>query len=464
MKKVKLASLIAGFSVASIAVTSCGGGGGSGNGISSSGFYQFSVNASPMSGIVFSVDPTSMSLPQDTWQFTATFNAEQGASATSAVISCEPISFSNNTIQAGTQVISSASLNFYKLGETVLQANPFQSLTASSVTSSIPIFLSATGTSSSIYSSTSQTLQYAPTETLSLSLVPSTVDIQFSYSLPATVSSTIYVSSTTLTSSSTIVSSSSSVTNYQSKYVVSGICADNGQGGFNTISSDTGINCSGSINYTNGIISNFAINQTSGATISTTTYFSSSSSSTSTASGASSSSVVVSSSTVINSYSISPGSSSSVTPTLYATYMYGTSSSSFMSNLVYGYIPSTTVFNNTSWLYVITSFVPQGVYVIVLPSTTSTTSSSTMYYPCSQIMCSYNNGIFSATLPTSFSTSDQFMLNALYTTVYTYNPLVNVTNHLSYVSVPYTFTATIEVGNGQQMTATYNSNIIVESP
>ena len=79
-------------------------------------------------------------------------------------------------------------------------------------------------------------------------------------------------------------------------------------------------------------------------------------------------------------------------------------------------------------------------------------------------MCSYNNGNFSATLPALFSNTNQFMLDALYQTIYTYNPLVNITNHLSYVSVPYTFTATIELGNGQQMTATYNGNVVIEAP
>jgi len=452
-KSLLTVSILAGTSF----ILSCGGGGTSSNGFTQNGYYTLSANMTVANPPVYSVN-TDYSIPQDVWNIninlTYTGNtstlSNTNAYITSASIcfgdptipggQCQPVPLKTYVLPINSNITESIAMpNNYKLGMLGLIANPYQNTNS--------------GASSSIQLTTlsSTTLNYKNYLTLSPNLSPGSLQIGFNASYQIYASNSSITSITNIYSNGAFVSSSTSFSNISStaipySTIISGFCIDNGNGGFyqqaSGVPASYNITCNGSINYTNGTISNFSINLPSTLAISNTysSLQSITSSLTNTSSTASSSTIILSSTTT--SLSLSQG---YLSPSISINYavLNGTNS----GNYFYAYL-SPLPTNPYYYLY----YVPQ--YIVAGSNT----------IPCSQYSCQVNqtpNGYILQIQNQNISGANAY---AILSKNITYNPSLTIPFHQQASLIPYIFYITTELPDGDTMSTSFSSYITVESP
>ncbi|PMP92934.1 MAG: hypothetical protein C0170_01610, partial [Hydrogenobaculum sp.] len=444
LKSLLTVSLVAGTSL----VLSCGGGGSSSNGYTQNGYYTLnatmtlanppvysiissssvipsgtscSVNNSVTSCTTNNVILISYTIPMDTWNLNLNL-AYSGnpstlsntyATITSASIcfgdptipggQCQPVYLQNYILPLNSSDKESLTLsNNYKLGALGLIANPYQNTPYQNTSSStIPL---------NTLSST--TLSNSDSLTLPQNLSPGSVQIGFTATYQvetvngSTSSITDIYSGDNLVSSSTYTSNIS-FTTIPSSYTVSGFCIDNGNGGFypqaSPISSSYSITCSGSINYTTGIVSNFSVNLPPSINISSTNSYVNSTISSSTTS---STTIVLSSTTSL--LSLSSGYLNQNLNISYAILNGFTIGNSF-----YAYLPSLPA-NLYYYLY----YLPQ--YIVV--------GSNTLH--CSQSTCQIIQTPTGYLLQIQNISLSGTSASAILEQYITFNPSITVSTHL----------------------------------
>ncbi|HEK24938.1 MAG TPA: hypothetical protein ENO33_01000 [Hydrogenobaculum sp.] len=470
MKKIEASKLFLGAGLLSgFIVASCGGGGGSGNGVSTNGAYQLSVYAYPVN-TVYAVNPDG-SISSDTIGVNATINFV-GSSSSLAPLSygiiesssicfsdpsipfgfygpngskCFPLVFQSNSIPTNGTVSGSFIGNYYKYGAIALQANPFQNTPSNTMTLSL--------TPMSGYKTS-----YQPGSTINLlnqNLIPGYLQVQFNVVYQDFLVNNVYEYSISSASNSWgIASNTFSSSSYIGSYTVSGICIDNGKGGFYPNASTTtvglapynnfsniGITCSGSINYKTGQIISFSIIAPSYSVISYTSVSIS-------GSADQNSSGYTEYLTVISNSFQDPYYLPNIN--VYYGYVYGSTTSLSTPNVYYAYIPNQLI----------------GPYSYsLLPLSVNLNGTN---YPCSQfsqLECNiYSNGlfnVFSVTLPYSFSYTN---VSAQILQEFTYNPSVVITNHQLSALLPYTVYMNVLMEDGQTMSTNYTGNLLIQSP
>jgi len=439
----------------------------SGNGTASTSGYTLSAQAL-VNPPVYSVQTSgsTYAIPTDTWYLTVDLSYSnplsnsssstslsstqvQGATLQSASIcfddptipggECQTISLSSNSISASTPLQTSFTLpNVYKLGAIALSANPFQNQ-PSGVSLTVPLIAEST-----------TSLAYAPVLMIVSNLVPSSLNIGYT---GAYANGNIQMSVTSVTNiynSGTLVSSSSSVssTNYSSStpYSFSGFCVDNGNGSFsNTL-------CSGSINYTQGVVSSFSLLIPSTTTISTTisTAYSLTNSTTTSSTTASSSTQIISITSDTSTY-YNP----TISQTLSANYV---SYSGQVSGSVFSAVVNMPISSSSGQSYS-TYYIPG--YVVV--------GSNTIL--CSPSICSLQQlspGVYSLNINLANSLSS---ISAVSTGAYavikqyiTFNPSVYITQAQPVANLPYTLYLDVLLPNGQTLSTSYSNQMVIQNP
>lgn len=308
-----------------------------------------------------------------------------------------------------------------------LIANPYQNTVSN--TSSIPL-----GTLSSTTLLNNNTLNLVP------NLSPKSVQIGFTATYQVQTSNSSVSSITNIYSSGTLVSSSTSLSNISttsipSSYTVSGFCIDNGNGSFYTqaygLSASLNVTCSGSIDYTNGIVSNFSVSLPSIFNISSTY-----SSFTNTSSTASSTTIIVSSTTSLE--TLTNGYLNQSLNINYATLNGYTTGNSFSA-----YLPPLP-----TNLY----YLPQ---YIVLGSTT---------IPCSQSTCQVIQTPNGYLLQIQNISLNSTSASAIIEQYVTFNQSITVSYHQPASTIPYTFYINVVLPDGDTMSTSFNSTITIQSP
>jgi len=430
-------------------VLSCGGGGSSGNGFTQNGYYTLSANAYANPPIYSVITSPSIAIPQDTWNINVSLDYSDNTSTLSnsyAIITSSSICFGDPTIP-GDQCLNvplntnilplngsipqSITLTpIYKYGMLGLIANPDQN---ASTGSSIVVPLVSTQSS---------TIPYSSSTTLTPNISPNSVQISFiaTYQVQtaniSTSSVTNIYSGTNLVSSSSLFSRTSS-SSIPSSYTISGLCIDNGNGSFYPQalgSSVSNITCSGSINYTNGTISDFSVNLPSTLTVSSTY-----SSITNSSLTASSTTTIVSSTTSVETLT-----NEYLNPNIGVNYTASNGSSTGNTFYIYLPPPVTAVYS----LY----YVPSS---IILGSTT---------IPCSQSTCQITNTPNGYLMQIQNIPLSGTSLSAVVSEYMTFNPSITVPTHQTASTIPYTFYITVTLPDGDTMSTSFSSAITVQSP
>ncbi|WP_459892264.1 hypothetical protein [Hydrogenobaculum acidophilum] len=458
MKKINLKSLLAiSLFTGTSLVLSCGGGGSSSNGYTQNGYYTLNATMTLANPPAYSVGLPSYTIPIDTWNVnlnlaysgnTSTLSNTY-ATITSASIcfgdptipggQCQPVYLQSYILPLNSSDKESITLsNNYKLGALGLIANPYQNTLSSSTVVALTILSSTTLVSNSIL-------------TLPQNLFPGSLQIGFTATYQVQTSNTSITSITNIYNGNNLVSSSTSASNFSanaiaSSYTISGFCIDNGSGGFypqaSGLSTSYSITCSGSINYNQGTVSNFSVNLPSTINISNTNSYvnSSLSSSTNASSTASSTTIVLSSTTSL--LSLSNGYLNQNLNVSYASLNGFGAGNSF-----YAYLPVLP----TS-LYYYLYYLPQ--YVVVGSAT----------IPCSQSTCQVIQTPKGYLLQIQNISLSGVSASAVLGQYVTFNPSVTVSTHLPASTIPYTFYVNAILPDGDTMSASYSSAVVIQAP
>ena len=478
LKSLLTVSLFAGASL----VLSCGGGGSSSNGYTQNGYYTLnttmtlanppvysiissssvipsgtscSVNNSVTSCTTNNIVLISYTIPMDTWNVNLNL-AYSGnpstlsntyATITSASIcfgdptipggQCQPVYLQNYIIPLNSSDKESVTLsNNYKLGALGLIANPYQNTPSNTDSTTIPL---------NILSST--TLLNNSSLTLPPNLSPSSVQIGFTAIYQVEIVNGSVSSITDVYSGANLVSSSTSTSNLSdtiipASYTVSGFCIDNGSGSFysqafysqaSLLPNSYSITCSGSINYNQGIISNFSISLPSTINISST--------------NSSISSIISSSTTIVLSSTTSLLSLSDGYLNQNLNVNYATLNGFTIGNSYYAYLPPLPVS-----LYYYLYYSPQ--YVVV--------GNTTLH--CSQSTCQIIQTPKGYLLQIQNISLSGTSASAILGQYITFNPSITVSTHLPASTIPYTFYVNVVLPDGDTISASYSSAVVIQSP
>jgi len=433
----------------------------SGNGTASTSGFTLTAQAvvnPPVYSVL--VDNGTYKIPTDTWYLTvnlsysnqlsnssssSTTTSLQGATIQSASIcfndptipggECQIVSLSSNSISTEKSLHTSFTLpDVYKLGVIALSTNPFQNQ-PDGVSLTVPLIAEST-----------TSLTYSPILSISPNITPGSLNIGYTGAYTSGDIQTSVTSITNIYNSGSLVSSSTSTSSSNhssnSPYSFSGFCVDNGNGYFTNSKT-----CSGSINYTQGVVSSFSLLIPSTTTISTTqsSAYSLTNSSTSSSTTTSSSTQIVSITSTTSTY-YSP----SVSPTLTANYVSynGQASGSVFSAIVN--VPTSSSSNKSY----ITYYVPD--YVVV--------GSNTIL--CSQFICNLqplSPGMYSLNinLANPLSSTSAYAVIKQYIT---FNPSVYITQTQPAANLPYTMYLNVLLPNGQALSTSYNNQLVIQNP
>ena len=436
----------------------------SGNGTASTSGYMLSAQA-VVNPPVYSVltSGSTYAIPPDTWYLTVNLSYSnpfsssssqssssiQGATIQSASIcfgdptipggECQTISLSSDSISVSSPLQTSfVPSNVYKLGAIALSTNPFQNQ-PDGVSLTVPLVAKST-----------TSLTYAPILTVASNLVPGSLNVGYTGEYTTANVQTSVTSITNIYNSGTFVSSSTSINDYNYSstvpYVFSGFCVDNGAGSFsNTL-------CSGSINYTQGIVSSFSLLIPSTTTISTTqsTVYSLTNSATTSSTTASSSTQIINITSSTSTYS-----SPTIAPILTANYVSysGQASGSVFSAIVN--ISTSSSSGQSYSVYYIPGYVTIGSNTIL----------------CSPSICSLqplSPGVYSLNINLANSLSS---ISTVSTSAYavikqyiTFNPSVSIAQTQPAADLPYTLYLNVLLPNGQTLSTSYSNQLVIQNP
>ena len=439
----------------------------SGNGTASTSGYTLSAQA-VVNPPVYSVQVNNgtYTIPTDTWYLTVNLSYSnslsssssqssvstqvQGATIQSASIcfgdptipggECQTISLSSDSISTSTPLQTSFILSdIYKLGAIALSTNPFQNQ-PSGVSLTIPLVAEST-----------TSLTYAPVLTIAPNLVPGSLNVGYTGEYTNGNIQTSVTSITNIYNSGTFVSSSTSTSssNYSSStpYSISGFCVDNGDGYFNNSKT-----CSGSINYTQGIVSNFSIIIPSTTTISTTqsTAYSLTNSSTSGSTITSSSTQIINIITSTSTYD-----NPIIAPMLTANYV---SYSGQASGSVFSAIVNTPTSSSSGQSYS-TYYVPS--YVTIGSNTILCSPSICNLQPLSPGVYSLNINLGNSLSSITTSSTSAYAVIKQYIT---FNPSIYITQSQPATNLPYTLYLNVLLPNGQTLSTSYSNQMVIQNP
>jgi len=425
----------------------------SGNGTASTSGFTLTAQA-VVNPPVYSVlaNNGTYTIPTDTWYLTVNLSYSnplyssssstqiQGATIQSASIcfddptipggECQTVSLSSNSISTSTPLHTSFTLpDVYKLGAIALSTNPFQNQ-PDGVSISVPLVAKST-----------TSLSYAPILTIVPNISPGSLNIGYTGAYTSGEIQTSVTSITNIYNSGSLVSSSTSTSssNYSSStpYSFSGICVDSGSGYFSYST------CSGSINYTQGVVSSFTMFVPSTTTISTTQssayYLTTSSSNTS-----SSTQIVSITSTTLTYYS------PSIAPTLTANYV---SANGQVSGSVFSAIITTPTSSSSGQSYS-TYYVPS--YIVAGSNTILCSQSICNLQQLSPDMYSLNINLANPLSSTSaYAVIKQYI---------TFNPSVYITQTQPAANLPYTMYLNVLLPNGQTLSTSYSNQLVIQNP
>jgi len=436
----------------------------SGNGTASTSGYMLSAQA-VVNPPVYSVltSGSTYAIPPDTWYLTVNLSYSnplsgsssqssasiQGATIQSADIcfgdptipggECQTISLSSNSISVSSPLQTSfIPSDIYKLGAIALSTNPFQNQ-PSGVSLTVPLIAEST-----------TSLTYAPILTVASNLVPGSLNVGYTGEYTTANVQMSVTSITNIYNSGTFVSSSTSINDYNYSstvpYVFSGFCVDTGTGSFsNTL-------CSGSINYTQGIVSSFSLLIPSATTISSTqsTVYSFTNSATTSSTTASSSTQIINITSSTSTYS-----SPTIAPTLTADYISynGQASGSVFSAIVN--IPTSSSSNQSYSVYYVPGYVVAGSNTVL----------------CTPSICSLqllSPGVYSLNINLANSLSS---ISTVSTSAYavikqyiTFNPSVSIAQTQPAANLPYTLYLNVLLPNGQTLSTSYSNQLVIQNP
>jgi len=439
----------------------------SGNGTASTSGYTITAQA-VVNPPVYSVQANNgtYTIPTDTWYLTVDLSYSnplsssssssqsstqvQGATIQSASIcfgdptipggECQTVSLSSNSISTSTPLQTSFTLpDVYKLGVIGLSANPFQNQ-PDGVSLTVPLVAEST-----------TSLTYAPILTIAPNMVPGSLNVGYT---AVYTDGNIQTSVTTITNvynNGSLVSSTTSTSNssYSSNtpYSFSGFCVDSGSGYFTNSKS-----CSGSINYTQGIVFSFSLLIPSTTTISTTQssvyYLTSSSVAGSTTT--SSSTQIVSITSITSTYD-----SPTIAPTLTANYV---SVSGQVSGSIFSAIVNTPTSSSSGQSYS-TYYVPS--YVVAGSNTVLCTQSVCSLQPLSPGVYSLNINLANSLSSISTVSTSVYAVIKQYIT---FNPSVFITQTQPAVNLPYTLYLNVLLPNGQTLNTSYSNQLVIQNP
>jgi len=436
----------------------------SGNGTASTSGYTLTAQA-VVNPPVYSVQTSgsTYAIPTDTWYLTVNLSYSnplsssssqssasiQGATIQSASIcfgdptipggECQTISISSNSISTSTPLQTSFTLpDVYKLGAIALSTNPFQNQ-PDGVSLTVPLVAEST-----------TSLTYAPILTVASNLVPGSLNVGYSVTYTDGNIQTSMTSITNIYNSGSLVSSSTSTSssNFSSSspYTISGFCVDDGSGSFsNTL-------CSGSINYTQGIVTNFSLLIPSTTTISTTqsTAYSLTNSSVSGSTTTSSSTQIVNITTITSTYD-----NPTISPTLTANYV---STSGQVSGSVFSAIVNTPTSSSSGQSYN-TYYVPS--YVVVGSNTVLCSQSICSLQPLSPGVYSLNINLANSLSSISTASTSAYAVIKQYIT---FNPSVSIAQTQPAANLPYTLYLNVLLPNGQSLSTSYSNQLVIQNP
>jgi len=436
------------------------------NGTASTSGYMLSAQAL-VNPPVYSVltSGSNYVIPPDTWYLTVNLSYSnplsssssssqssssiQGATIQSASIcfddptipggECQTVSLSSNSISTSSPLHTSFTLpDIYKLGAIGLSANSFQNQ-PDGISISVPLVAEST-----------TSLTYAPVLTVTSNLKPGSLNIGYTGEYTTDNIHTSVTSITNIYNSGKLVSSSTSTSNssYSSNtpYSFSGFCVDNGNGSFsNTI-------CSGSINYTQGVVSSFSLLIPSTTTISATN-----SSVSSLTSSSVSGSTTTSSSTQIESITSSTSTYSNLTiaPMLTANYV---SSSGQVSGSIFSAIVNTPTSSSSGQSYS-TYYVPS--YIVAGSNTILCSQSICSLQPLSPGVYSLNINLGNSLSSLSIASTSAYAVIKQYIT---FNPSVSITQAQPAANLPYTLYLNVLLPNGQALSTSYSNQMVIQNP
>jgi hypothetical protein len=437
----------------------------SGNGTASTSGYTLTAQA-VVNPPVYSVQASgsTYTIPTDTWYLTVNLSYSnplsssssqssisiQGATIQSADIcfgdptipggECQTVSLSSNSISTSSPLQTSFTLpDVYKLGVIGLSANPFQNQ-PDGVSLTVPLVAEST-----------TSLTYAPVLTVAPNLVSGSLNVGYTVTYTNGNIQTSVTSITNIYNSGTLVSSSTSTSssNYVSStpYSISGFCVDSGSGYFTNSKI-----CSGSINYTQGVVSSFSLLIPSTTTLSSTQ----SSVYSLTSSSVAGSTTTSSSTQIINiTSSTSTYDSPTIAPTLTANYV---SASGQVSGSIFSAIVNTPTSSSSGQSYS-TYYVPS--YVVAGSNTVLCTPSICSLQPLSPGVYSLNINLANSLSSITTSSTSAYAVIKQYIT---FNPSVFITQTQPAANLPYTLYLNVLLPNGQTLSTSYRNQLVIQNP